>query len=216
MFSQFLSNYSNTYQGRRVCCKKHSMSQGALVHLKSKVRFILHICVMNNHMKKNTVGLHMYLFCFKCFITHVLSKSPLRGKCRNIIDLFFNSMYIKDQWLHKICNFAIFVTFDENHFHTFSQNFTMCSFILVGAEITSLLTDFYLNSLHWHWYSYSLYCSLHISSSVDKENNFYNHELLKLAIISIILVTITCTFESRVIILCGEVRCHSLLENKKG
>lgn len=90
----------------------------------------------------------MYLFCFKCFITHVLSKSPLRGKCRNIIDLFFNSMYIKDQWLHKICNFAIFVTFDENHFHTFSQTFTMCSFILVGAMITSLLTDFYFNSLH--------------------------------------------------------------------
>ena len=57
-------------------------------------------------------------------------------------------MYIKDQWLYKICNFAIFVTFDENHFHTFSQNFTMCSFILVGAEITSLLTDFYFNSLH--------------------------------------------------------------------
>lgn len=28
-------------------------------------------------------------------------------------------------------------------------------------------------------------------------------------------MTITCTFESRVI-LCGEVRCHSLLGNEKG
>ena len=94
-------------------------------------------------------------------------------------------MYIKDQWLYKICNFAIFVTFDENHFHTFSQNFTMCSFILVGAEITSLLTDFYFNPLHSDIDIHnSLYCSLHISLSADKENNFYNQELLKLAIIS--------------------------------
>lgn len=92
----------------------------------------------------------------------------------------------------------------------------MCSFILVGAEITSLLTDFYFNPLHSDIDIHnSLYCSLHISLSADKENNFYNQELLKLAIISIILVTITCTFESRMI-LCGEVRCHSLLGNKKG
>lgn len=127
----------------------------------------------------------MYLFCFKCFITHVLSKSPLRGKCRNIIDLFFNSMYIKDQWLHKICNFAIFVTFDENHFHTFSQTFTMCSFILVGAMITSLLTDFYFNSLHSDIDIHILFTALSTFPWVlTRRITFYNQELLKLAIIS--------------------------------